>query len=53
MDETRCMVKSLLRLSYFYIRGRVVSARPRERHRLDVAAWSTASSTATGVWEDL
>jgi hypothetical protein len=37
MDETRCMVKSLLRLSYFYLRRilRPVHAVPR-RHRLAV-----------------
>jgi NADH-quinone oxidoreductase subunit F len=46
MDDTRCMVKSLLRLSYFYSTRAAASARPAAKARAGCGAWSTASNTA-------
>jgi NADH-quinone oxidoreductase subunit F len=46
MDETRCMVKSLLRLSYFYMHEAAASARPAAKAPAGCGAWWTASSTA-------
>jgi NADH:ubiquinone oxidoreductase subunit F (NADH-binding) len=46
MDDARCMVKSLLRLSYFYSTRAAASARRAARAPAGCGAWSTASSTA-------
>jgi NADH-quinone oxidoreductase subunit F len=53
MDETRCMVKSLLRLSYFYMHESCGQCTPAARAQAGCGAWWTASSTAraaTAIW---
>ena len=51
MDDSRCMVESLLRLSYFYMHEslRPVHAVPR-RHRLAVAHGRPHRATARAAW---
>jgi NADH-quinone oxidoreductase subunit F len=46
MDDTRCMVKSLLRLSYFYMHESCGQCTPCRRAPGGCGAWSSASSTA-------
>jgi len=53
MDETRCMVRSLERLSYFYFEESCGSARPAARVPAGCTAWRTGSENGQGRPEDL
>ena len=54
MDDTRCMVESLLRLSYFYMHeSPAASARRAAKAPAGSGAWSTASRTARAGCEDI
>lgn len=46
MDDSRCMVESLLRLSYFYMHESWDSAHPAVRVRAGCGAWLIASTRA-------
>jgi len=49
MDETRCMVKSLQRLSYFYSHESCGQCTPSVKARVGCGAWSTELKMVTAA----